>query len=135
MLNFDNKPRHKKTKMRYSLTKEQRYVVLTPDEFKLTGSLAPALKTEFILLNTEGFHNIICDLSKVQYCDSSGISSFLVGERLCNEKEGKFVLCCMSDDVAKLIQLSQLNSILNITETVQEAIDFILLNELERDLK
>jgi anti-anti-sigma regulatory factor len=54
---------------------------------------------------------------------------------LCNEKGGKFVICAMNDDVAKLIHLSQLQDILNITSSVEEAVDFILLNELERDLK
>lgn len=121
--------------MRYSLIKEERYVVISPDEFKITGLLAPALKTEFIMLNSEGYRNIICDLSKVFYSDSSGISSLLIGHRLCNESGGKFVICAMNEDVAKLIQLSQLSDILNITSTVQEAIDFVLLNELERDLK
>jgi anti-sigma B factor antagonist len=121
--------------MRNTLKKDERYVVITPEENKLTGALAPALKTEFILLNTEGFLNLICDLSKVLYCDSSGLSAFLVGDRLCNEKGGKFVLCGLSEEILKLVKLSQLDSILNITPTLQEAVDFVLMSELERDLR
>jgi anti-sigma B factor antagonist len=121
--------------MRNTIRKEQRFVVIAPDENKLTGTMAPALKTEFILLSTEGHENIICNLDKVQYCDSSGLSAFLIGDRLCNEKGGKFVLCGISEDILKLVKLSQLDSILNITGSEAEAIDFILMNELERDLR
>ena len=34
----------------------------------------------------------------------------------------------------KLISISQLDSILNITPTAQEAIDFIFMDEIEKDL-
>lgn len=121
--------------MKFSVNKEDRYVVITPEEENLSATFAPKLKTEFVLLNNEGFHNIICDLEKVNYVDSSGLSAFLVGERLCNEKKGKFILCNSGASINQLLSLSQLDSILNIMPTLQEAVDFVLLNELERDLR
>jgi anti-sigma B factor antagonist len=121
--------------MKFSLSKEERYVSIQPAEESVTAVFAPALKTEFVLLSNEGFHNIICDMSKVNYVDSSGLSAFLVGDRICNDKRGKFVLCNISSSLHKLLSLSQLDSILNITPTLAEAVDFVLLNELERDLR
>ena len=121
--------------MKFSIEKEERYCVIRPGEHRLTGSLAPDLKTEFVILINEGYRNIICDLSVVEYCDSSGLSAFLVGDRLCNEKDGKFVITEMNTELIKLLKLSQLDSILNVVPTLKESIDFILLNELERDLR
>jgi anti-sigma B factor antagonist len=44
-------------------------------------------------------------------------------------------LCGLSEEILKLVKLSQLDSILNITPTLQEAVDFVLMSELERDLR
>ena len=121
--------------MKYAITKEERYATITPAEENLTATFAPALKTEFVLLNNEGFHNIICDLSSVNYVDSSGLSAFLVGNRICLEKRGKFVLCNISESLESLLALSKLDSILNVSPSLREAIDLVLLHELERDLR
>ncbi len=121
--------------MKYAISKEDRYANIQPAEENLTAAFAPALKTEFVLLNNGGFHNIICDLSKVNYVDSSGLSAFLVGDRICNEKRGKFVLCNISSSLEQLLKLSQLDSILNVVPSLPEAVDFVLLHELERDLR
>jgi anti-anti-sigma factor len=121
--------------MKFSINKEERYVNIEPAEENLTSVFAPQLKTEFVLMNNEGYRNIICDLSKVKYVDSSGLSSFLVGDRICNEKGGKFVLCNISASLRQLLELSQLDSILNVTPSLAEAVDLVLLNELERDLR
>lgn len=121
--------------MKFAVSKEERYVSIEPEEQNLTASFAPALKTEFVLMSNEGFRNIICDLSSTNYVDSSGLSCFLVGDRICNEKGGKFVICNPSASVLQLLELSQLTSILNVTSTLSEAVDMVLLNELERDLR
>lgn len=121
--------------MKFSVNKEERYITIQPDESNLTATFAPALKTEFILYKSEGFNNIICDLEKIGYVDSSGLSSFLVGHRVCTESGGKFVLCNLNNSVIKLLQLSQLDSIITTAPTLSEAVDLIMLHELERDLR
>ena len=121
--------------MKYSISKEDRYANIQPAEENLTAAFAPALKTEFVLLVNGGHDNIICDLSKVNYVDSSGLSAFLVGDRICNEKNGKFVLCNISASIEKLLKMSQLDSILNVVPTLSEAKDLVLLHQLERDLR
>ena len=40
-----------------------------------------------------------------------------------------------SDHTMKLIKISQLDSVLNILPTVEEAVDAVFMNELENDLK
>jgi anti-anti-sigma factor len=88
-----------------------------------------------VVLHNEGFKNIILDLEPVQFVDSSGLSSLLVGNRLSKEAAGTFVLTNLNTHVQKLIKISQLESILNIVPTVSESIDFIMMEELDRDLR
>lgn len=88
---------------------------------KLDTHIAPALKSELVLVSGKGEKNIILDLSKCQYCDSSGLSAILVANRLCKNAGGTFVLCGLNDAVERLITISQLDTVLNITSTVKEA--------------
>ncbi|HSZ73005.1 MAG TPA: STAS domain-containing protein [Cytophagaceae bacterium] len=121
--------------MKYTLEKNDKYTLFQLHEEKLTSLVAPDLKTELVKLNAEGTANIILDLGDVKYTDSSGLSSILVGNRVCQNDNGTFVLTRLSDHVNKLIQISQLDTILNITPTVEEAIDLVFMNSLENDLR
>lgn len=121
--------------MKYSIDKKEQYSILTLQEEKLDSPLSPALKSEFVTLNAEGIKNIIIDLSEVKYVDSSGLSALLVGNRIYNEDGGIFILSSLNDHVLKLIKISQLNNVLNILPTVEEAIDAVFLKEIESDLQ
>ena len=121
--------------MNFTHQKHERYSVLSIDESNLDNIKSSELKTEIILLNTEGIRNIILDLSNVKFIDSSGLGAILIGRRLCNEKHGTFVVCNPSIQVFQLIKISQLHNIVNIIPTVKESVDFVLMEELERDLK
>ena len=74
------------------------------------------------MINKNNEKNIIIDLSSVKYCDSSGLSSLLIGYRLCNEAEGSYVLCGIQPAVKKLFIISQLDTILTVTPTIDEAL-------------
>ena len=88
---------------------------------KLDTHVAPALKSELVLISGKGEKNIILDLEKCEYCDSSGLSAILVANRLCKNAGGTFVLCGLNDAVERLITISQLDTVLNISETVSDA--------------
>ncbi len=121
--------------MHFTLDKNEKYVVVKLHEQKLNTLIAAEMKSELLLLNTQGFNNIILDLSESLYCDSSGLSAILVGNRLCRNSNGAFVITGLSDTVRKLIQISQLDQVLNITATTAEAIDYVLMDEMERNVK
>ncbi|MBP8958798.1 MAG: STAS domain-containing protein [Bacteroidales bacterium] len=88
---------------------------------KLDTHIAPSLKSELVLVSGKGEKNIILNLEKCQYCDSSGLSAILVANRLCKNAGGTFVLCGLNEAVERLITISQLDTVLNITDTVEEA--------------
>lgn len=92
---------------------------------KLDTHIAPALKSELVLVSGKGEKNIILDLEQCQYCDSSGLSAILVANRLCKNAGGTFVLCGLNDAVERLITISQLDTVLNITASVDDAVGLI----------
>ena len=121
--------------MKYSIDKQDLYTVIGLDEDKLDSSISPNLKSEFVTLNAEGMRNLVLDMSQVKYTDSSGLSAILVANRLCKEAGGSLALAGVSEHTMKLINISKLDSILNILPTRTEAIESIKFNEIENDLK
>lgn len=102
---------------------------------KLDGVISPDLKSALVEINSNGFRNIIVNLEDTRYCDSSGLSAILVGNRLCKNAQGCFVICHLQPMVMKLISISQLNNILNITPTQEEAVDLVLMEQIEKDIQ
>ena len=120
--------------MNFEIINNEKYTVLKSKVEKLDTNYAPELKSELVLINKSGQKNIIIDLSETRYCDSSGLSAILVANRLCKGLEGSFVLTGLQDSVMKLVTISQLHTVLNITPTFNEAHDYIMMEEVERDL-
>lgn len=107
--------------MKFSIDKQDNYTIFSLLEPKLNSIIAPEIKTRLALMNSEGDRYIIFDLSQVSFVDSSGLSAILTGHRLCENADGLFILAVPSDNVKRLISISQLNSILAVADTIEEA--------------
>lgn len=106
--------------MEFKIEKKNNYTLIQVLEEKLDTHIAPSLKSELVLISGNGEKNIILDLSKCRYCDSSGLSAILVANRLCKNANGTFVLTGLNDAVERLITISQLDTVLNITSSIEE---------------
>jgi len=111
--------------MEFKIDKLENHTLIQVLEEKLDTHIAPALKSELVLISGNGEKNIILDLSKCRYCDSSGLSAILVANRLCKNASGAFVLTGLSEAVERLITISQLDTVLNITQSIDDAVKLI----------
>lgn len=102
--------------MIYKTDKIDNKTVVTLLVEKFDSTVSPTLKAEFTHLNTQGEKDITFDMSHTKYCDSSGLSAILIGNRLCKNAGGKFIVYKPQEAVTKLIKISQLDSILNVTQ-------------------
>ena len=114
--------------MNFEVNSNDNYTLVTCNLEKLDTTVAPELKSQLLLLDKSGVKNYILDLSSVKYCDSSGLSALLVGNRFAKTAEGAFVICGLQTNVEKLITISQLHNVLNITSSQDEAIDYFSKN-------
>ena len=122
--------------MKYSVDKNDRYCVFSLQEDNLNSVIAPDLKSEFIVQSNEGVPNMILDLGNVKFVDSSGLSSILTANRLWKSAGGSFVMTGINHPaVKKLIEISRLETVLSIVPTVQESVDFVMMEELQRELQ
>lgn len=120
--------------MKISLDKKDKYSILKLEEDNLNSVIAPDVKSEFVFLRNEGVQHLIFDMEHVKYVDSSGLSAILTANRLWNDY-GAFVLTNVNHPaVVKLIEISRLQTILTIIPTLQESIDYVMMEELQREL-
>ena len=120
--------------MKFTTDKQEKYTVLALHEDNLNSLIAPDLKSEFVFLRNEGVGNLILDLTEVDYVDSSGLSAILTANRIW-KGYGTFILTGItSPSVEKLIKISRLETILTIIPTVSESVDFVFMEEIEKDI-
>ncbi len=108
--------------MKFSADKQDQYIVFRLLEPKLDTLVAPEMKAEVAVLGNEGYKNMVLNLEAVNFVDSSGLSAILLANRQCKDAGGKLVVCHARPAVMKLIQISQLDQILNLSESEQDAI-------------
>lgn len=120
--------------MKYSIDKQEKYTIFSLEEDNLNTLVAPSLKSEFVILRNEGVQNLILNLSDVAFVDSSGLSAILTANRLW-KGAGMFILTGITHpSVKKLIEISRLDTVLTIIPTVQESIDYVFMEEIEKEL-
>jgi anti-anti-sigma factor len=119
--------------MEFKIEKLDKYTLIQVMEEKLDTNVAPSLKSELVLISGKGEKNIILDLSSCRYCDSSGLSAILVANRLCKNANGTFVLTGLNEAVDRLITISQLDTVLNIAYSAEEAVDIIVENDNKKN--
>lgn len=121
--------------MKYSVDKQSKYTVFKLEEENFNSVLAPQMKTELKRLEDEGTPNLILDMSAVKYTDSSGLSAILTGRRLIEEDQaGTFVVVTPIDGmVMRLMKISQLHNQMTILPTLDEAIEYVFMEEIERE--
>lgn len=94
------------------------------NEKRLDTNISGLVKGEFtLLLKVEGVNKLIVDLSDVETCDSSGLSALLVANRILQTSEGSIRLAAPSEKVHSLIKITQLDRVLPVCQTVDEAFE------------
>lgn len=117
--------------MNFDISKTDNYTLIKINVEKLDSQHAPELKSHVTMANKSNEQNLIIDLGAVKYCDSSGLSALLVANRLCRDAGGMLVVSSLQDQVMKLITISQLHNVLNISPSIHDASELILAGDIE----
>lgn len=119
--------------MKIKVDKFEKYAIAKISDEKVDTTVAPELKSELLNLHQEGVKSLIVDMADVKYIDSSGLSAMLVGNRTFTH-EGAYVLYSVSEHVMKLISISQLDKVMTVLPTKEEAVDYVFMTEIEKGL-
>lgn len=75
-----------------------------------------------ILRELKRKHNVLVDLAKVDYIDSSGVATLVEGYQLARENDLEFGLVGVSEAALRVLQLARLDEVFPIYGSVQERI-------------
>lgn len=94
------------------------------NEKRLDTNISGLLKGEFTaLIKVENVNKLVIDLSEVESCDSSGLSAILVANRILSSVNGYIRLSAPSEKVYSLIKITQLDRVLPVTLSVDQAVE------------
>lgn len=109
--------------MNYETKTEDNITIFKLNEERLDTNISGLLKGEFtMLLKVKGVNKFVLDLSAVESCDSSGLSAILVANRILNSTDGQMRIASPSEKVYSLIKITQLDRVLPVCDTLEEAI-------------
>ena len=112
------------TNINYEIKKSGEITIFKLNEKRFDSSIAVMVKGEFtILLHADEVEKLIVDLSEIEYCDSSGLSAILLAFRILQANEGKIRLAAPQKNVRTLIEISQLNRVLPMYDSVELALE------------
>jgi anti-sigma B factor antagonist len=120
--------------MKSIIENNERYVIFTIKEKNLDHHTATDLKSEIAIQMAEGHTSILLNMTEVESIDSNGIDALLNADRTARESNGFIVIYGLNKDVFNLIRIAKLDKVLVITQSLAEAEDMLIMEELERDL-
>jgi len=105
--------------MNYEIVKQDNYSIIM-----LSGDIDMSTSTDArqqILDSLSNNENLMIDLSKVTYIDSSGVASLVEGFQTAKEKKLHFSLIGVSEAAMMVIKLARLDKIFAIFDSVEQA--------------
>lgn len=100
---------------------KDRFLVVTFLEKRLSAALAPQFELRMRELIQAGHQDILLDLSRVDFIDSSGLGAVVSSFKLLGNK-GHFVLCGVHGAVNSLLNLTRMDKVFSIYASLEEAI-------------
>ena len=83
------------------------------------------IKKSFSQVQEEGEKNIVLDLNKVSFIDSTGLGILISLMRHLNEQEGRLQLSGLQDEVKSIFEITRLFRVFEISQSVEQAIQEI----------
>ncbi|HEY8313568.1 MAG TPA: STAS domain-containing protein [Candidatus Baltobacteraceae bacterium] len=94
--------------------------------FKLRGSLdlatAPSVRAALIEAADEGKHEIIVDLTQLEFLDSTGLGALIGAHRRSLEHDGRVALVVTDGPIARLLNITGLMRVFAVYHTLEAAL-------------
>lgn len=83
---------------------------------------APHVEKFFQRISTNPIPYVIINLTNVNFIDSRGLATLIIGLKRCCQQEGDLALCGLQESVNIIFDLTNLNRVFTISATEEEAI-------------
>jgi anti-sigma B factor antagonist len=90
---------------------------------------APPVEEFFQKLSTTPLPWAIVDLSQVNFIDSTGLSTLVIGMKYCQQQQGDLVLCGIQQATRVIFEATRLDTVFTIASTQEEAIAIVQIRQ------
>ncbi len=106
------------------MTEEQ---IGTTIVLKLSGRfdayVAPTIEKFFQRVSSNSKPHIIINLANVNFVDSTGLATLVIGMKHSRQQKGEMALCCVQQAVRIIFELTRLDKVFTICNTQEEALE------------
>ena len=90
-------------------------------EDRVDGTNAKAFQDDLASVIDESDRTVILDLERVFYISSAGLRAILLTAKALRRQEARLAVCCLSERVREVFQISGFDKIIAVHPTVPEA--------------
>ena len=108
--------------MKYSVSERYNTVILTLKGNVMGGPAATAFHDEIKSLIEKGKTNVVGDLSKVKFMNSSGLGVLITSLTTLRKAGGDLKICGASDRIESLLMVTKLITVFDHYKSVDEAV-------------
>lgn len=108
--------------MSYTFKTEENILIVTIDDERATVEFSSKLKKELLDKIEEKHNNVIFDLRKTNFVDSSFLGTLVAGLKKCTMNNGDLKIVGLQEPVRSMFELTRLYKIFDIFNTIDEAI-------------
>jgi anti-anti-sigma regulatory factor len=120
--------------MKLKIDTKEKFKVITPEATELTAILSDSLRELLMNHLSDPISNIVLDMKTVVGISPEAGQMLLDVQQSFYNANHSFVICCLQNQVEKLLDDWEILEMLNATPTESEAWDIIQMEEIEREL-
>ena len=120
--------------MQYQTEQKEKFTVITLLENSLSSNLVPELAELMTKIGAATPKNLVLNFGKVVRWELPIIEQLANAKQAFYDNNTSFVICCLSNSLQELLDLTEYAELMNITPTESEAWDIVQMEEIEREL-
>lgn len=96
--------------------------VMRIKDVRLDSKISHLYKQEFVKMKDAGIHDVVVDLTEVDFIDSSGLGSLLLGRRLFTAEDGDLRILGAHEKVSKMFEIAKLDRVFEFYHDLDAAV-------------
>jgi anti-anti-sigma factor len=120
--------------MELKIDTKEKYQLLTPAGASMTANIAAEIVTICNKCLESAQKNMVLNLENVKEIAPDACQILTDLQQAFYDKSASFVMCCLSSNIENAFDSLGLLEVLNLTPTLSEASDIVMMEEIEREL-
>jgi anti-anti-sigma factor len=120
--------------MELKIDTKEKYQLLTPAGASMTANIAAEIVTICNKCLESAQKNMVLNLENVKEIAPEACQILTDLQQAFYDKSASFVMCCLSSNIENAFDSLGLLEVLNLTPTLSEASDIVMMEEIEREL-